>query len=135
MTDRPSTGSGEGDGGDSVATHRIAVARAYVDALVSHDASEVRLHPDCTRVEMGFKTGRNGVHIERSLARGPQFRIIHRVSGFEAIVEGHTVSTKYRVHVRPKVLGLWAPVSESFLIDDEFRIRTIVARFGLPRRR
>ena len=32
-------------------------------------------------------------------------------------------------------VGLWAPVSESFLIDDEVRIRTIVARFGFPRRR
>ena len=72
------------DEGDSVGGQRIAVARAYVDALVSHDPSGVRLHPDCTRVEMGIKTGRSGDHIARSLARGPQFRLIHRVSGFEA---------------------------------------------------
>ncbi|WP_431816755.1 hypothetical protein [Gordonia jacobaea] len=123
------------DDGDSVGGQRIAAARAYVDALVSHDSSGVRLHPDCTRVEMGIKTGRSGDHIARSLARGPQFRLIHRVSGFEAVVEGHTVSTKYRVHLAPKAFGLWAPVSESFLIDDEVRIRTIVARFGFPRRR
>ncbi|GAB35618.1 hypothetical protein [Gordonia otitidis] len=128
----PASASGDGD---SVGGQRIAAARAYVDALVSHDPSGVNLHPDCTRVEMGIKTGRSGSHIARSLARGPQFRLIHRVSGFTATVEGHTVSTKYRVHVVPRALGLWAPVSESFLIDDEFRIRTIVARFGLPRRR
>lgn len=113
---------------------RVAAARAYVDALVSHDPSDVALHPDCTRVELGIKTGRNGAHIARSLARGPQFRLIHRISGFTATVDGHSVRTRYRVHVRPKALGLAAPVSETFVIDDDGRIRAIAARFGVPRR-
>ncbi|GAC85456.1 hypothetical protein GP2_035_00300 [Gordonia paraffinivorans NBRC 108238] len=112
----------------------LAAARAYVDALVSHDPSGVSLHPDCTRVEFGLKTGRNGPHIARSLARGPQFRVIHRISDFTATVDGHTVSTRYVVHVRPKALKLGAEVSETFVVDDENRIRAIVARFGLPRR-
>lgn len=114
---------------------RIAAAKAYVDALVSHDASGVALHPECTRVELGVKTGRNGPHIVRSLERGPQFRLIHRISEFTAEVDGPTVSTRYWVHVAPKILGLAAPVTESFVIDDEERIRAIVARFGFPRRR
>ncbi|MEO9327959.1 hypothetical protein [Gordonia aurantiaca] len=120
-------------GGDR-AQQRVAAARAYVDALVSHDPSGVPLHPDCTRVEFGLKTGRNGPHIARSLARGPQFRVIHRVSDFTATVDGHSVTTRYVVHVRPKLLGLGAPVSETFVVDDENRIRAIVARFGFPRR-
>ncbi|MGC4935533.1 hypothetical protein ACLQ3C_17835 [Gordonia sp. DT30] len=119
---------------DSVAGGRVAAAKAYVDALVSHDASAVSLHPDCTRVELGVKTGRNGPHIARSLERGPQFRLIYRVSGFEATVDGHSVSTRYLVHVRPKTLKLAAPVSETFVIDEDNRIRAIVARFGPPRR-
>ncbi|WHU47645.1 hypothetical protein QNM97_01085 [Gordonia sp. L191] len=119
---------------DAVAATRVAAARAYVDALVSHDASAVDLHPDCTRVEFGVKTGRNGPHIARSLERGPQFRLIHRVSAFEATVDGHSVTTRYLVHVAPKMLGLAAPVSETFVIDEDTRIRAIVARFGLPRR-
>ena len=72
---------------------RVAAAKAYVDALGSHDASGVSLHPDCTRVEFGIKTGRNGPHIAKSLERGPQFRVIMRISGFEATVDGHSVTT------------------------------------------
>ncbi|MHC3002588.1 hypothetical protein [Gordonia metallireducens] len=112
---------------------RIAAARAYVDALVSHDPSAVSLHPDCTRVEFGVRTGRNGPHIARSLAKGPQFRLIHRISDFTATVDGHSVTTRYVVHVRPRALRLGASVSETFVVDEENRIRAIVARFGLPR--
>ncbi|MEE3853225.1 hypothetical protein VZC37_23005 [Gordonia sp. LSe1-13] len=117
------------------AAQRVAAARAYVDALVSHDPSHVSLHPECTRIELGLKTGRNGPHISRGLRRAPQFRLIHRISEFDADVDGHMVSTRYWVHVRPKALGLAAHVTESFVVDDENRIRAIVARFGVPRRR
>ncbi len=117
------------------AAQRVAAARAYVDALVSHDPSGVSLHPECTRVELGFKTGRNGPHIARGLRRGPQFRLIHRISEFSADVDGHMVATRYWVHVRPKMLGLAAHVHESFVVDEDNRIRAIVARFGVPRRR
>ena len=113
---------------------KIAAAKAYVDALVSHNASEVRLHPDCTRHEMGVKTGRNGGHIARSLAFGPQFKLIHEVSDFTATVDGDHVDTSYRVHVRPKALGLSSRVTESFDIDDVGRIRQIVASFSPPTR-
>lgn len=115
-------------------SRRVAIARAYVDALVSHDPSVVSLHPDCTRVEFGVRTGRNGPHITRSLARGPQSRLIHAVSGFTATVDQHTVTTRYFVHVQPRALGLAAEVRESFLIDDDGRITAITARFGRPRR-
>lgn len=119
---------------DDVHARRVAAARAYVDALVSHDPSAVSLHPDCTRIEFGIKTGRNGRHIARSLAAGPQFKLIHRVGDFVATVDGHAVTTRYDVHVRPKALGLAARVSETFIIDEDFSIRAIVARFGVPRR-
>ena len=113
---------------------RIAAARAYIDALVTHDPSDVSLHPDCTRTELGIRTGRNGDHIRRSLARGPQFRLIHAVSDVEASVDGHNVTTRYLVHLHPKPLRLAAEVRETFIVDDQLRIRAIVARFGLPRR-
>lgn len=113
---------------------KIAVAKAYVDALVSHDPTHVELTPDCTRHELGVKTGRNGRHIARSLARGPQFRLIYAVSDFTATVDGDRVDTRYLVHVRPKSLGLAAPVTESFHIDAAGSIDRIVARFGVPTR-
>lgn len=119
---------------DDQSPERIAAARAYVDALVSHDPSGVALHPDCTRVEFGVRTGRSGAHIARSLARGPQFRLIRAVSDVEASIDGHTVVTRYLVHVHPAPLRLAAEVREVFVVDDELRIRAIVARFGVPRR-
>lgn len=113
-------------------SEKIARARAYVDALVSHDASEVVLAADCTRRELGVKTGRNGAHIARSLERGPQFRLIHAVSDFSAVVDGDTVATSYLVHVHPKILGLAARVTERFVFDDDGRIGAIVASFSVP---
>ncbi|MFT3660159.1 MAG: hypothetical protein QM809_01815 [Gordonia sp. (in: high G+C Gram-positive bacteria)] len=112
----------------------IAAARAYVDALVSHDPSAVPLHPACTRTELGVTTGRDGRHIARSLAHGPQFRLIHAVGDFTATVSGRRVETTFVVHVRPKALGLGARVVESFEFDDEDLITRIVARFSPPRR-
>lgn len=112
----------------------IAGARAYVDALLSHDPTAVPLAESCTRAEMGVRTGRNGPHIRRSLARGPQFRIIHAVSDFHADVTREVVHATYRVHTRPRRLGICAEVSETFEFDDTGRIIRIEARFGAPHR-
>lgn len=116
-------------------TDRIAAARAYVDALVSHDAADVPLASSCTRTELGVKTGRNGDHIRRSLNGGPQFKLIHRISEFTATVDGDTVSTTYYVHIQPKPLGLAARVVESFVVNDAGEITSIVASFSAPRRK
>ena len=85
---------------------RIAAARAYVDALVSHDPSAVALHPDCTRVEFGVRTGRDGDHIARSLARGPQFRLIHRISDFTATVDGFYGGVETLVETQEEAIEL-----------------------------
>jgi hypothetical protein len=68
-------------------TERIAAAQAYIDALVTHDASAV-LAPDCTRVEVGLKTGFSGNHLRRSLDRGPQYRTIAATTTPEFTVDG-----------------------------------------------
>lgn len=114
---------------------RIAAARAYVDALVSHDASAVSLTPGCTRVELGVKTGRNGEHIRRSLNNGPQFKLIYKISDFTANVVDGTVNTTYYVHVHPKALGLAARVVESFDVDESGAISAIIAKFSVPTRK
>ncbi|WP_020105986.1 hypothetical protein [Nocardia sp. 348MFTsu5.1] len=112
----------------------IAAAKSYVDALVSHDPSQVPFHPDCVRIEMGLKTGRNGNHLRRGLARGPQFRLIHTIGDFTATVTDGVVHSTFYVHVHPKPLRLSALVTESFEFDETGRILKIVARFGIPRR-
>lgn len=113
----------------------VAAAKTYVDALVSHDPATVPFHPDCVRIELGVKTGRNGEHLRRSLARGPQYRVIHTISEFTSRVEGRVVHVTFYVHVHPKPLKLAAKVTESFEFDADGRIVKIIAKFGVPRRR
>ena len=36
---------------------RVAAAQAYISALAHHRADDVPFAPDCTRVEVGLKTG------------------------------------------------------------------------------
>lgn len=114
---------------------RVAAARAYVDALVSHDPSQVPFAPDCTRTEMGVRTGFSGSHLARSLANGPQFRVIHTIFDFVSRVDdAGVVHTDYWLGVGPKALRLRVNVKETFEFDDEDRIIKLVAKFGVPRR-
>lgn len=113
-------------------SEKIEAAKAYVNALVTHNVNGVRLHPDCTRTELGIKTGRNGAHISRSLMLGPQFRLIHDITDFSAtVVDGH-VDTSYLVHVQPSFLGLASRVTERFEVDELGRITAITASFSAP---
>ncbi|QDQ99188.1 hypothetical protein FO059_08770 [Tomitella fengzijianii] len=107
----------------------MAAARAYIDALVSHDASAVPLAPDAVRYEMGLKTGRSGAHIARSLERGPQFRVIEGVRDVTAWREGETVRTRYAIDTT--VLGVnlvVAQVTEEFEVRGDAAIHRIDAR-------
>lgn len=97
---------------------RIAVARAYIDALVSHRGDDVAFAPDCTRVENGLKTGFSGDHLRRSLNRGPQFRLIKSVDIREATVTGDEVRVRFDLATKPAVagVGVGAHVDETFTI-------------------
>ncbi|MBJ8340101.1 hypothetical protein JGU71_14505 [Antrihabitans sp. YC3-6] len=76
-------------------TDRIAVARSYIDALVSHDGKSVPFARGAVRYEVGVKTGRSGKHLQRSLSRGPQYRVIMGVRKLDAAVDGDVVHTEY----------------------------------------
>lgn len=113
------------------ATDRIAVARAYIDALVSHDGGSVSFAPDAVRYELGLKTGRSGNHLRRSLSRGPQFRVILGVRDVVASVEGDVVHTEYLLD--SGFLGrrlMTVRIVEDFLIPAvDPRIHRIDAKF------
>ena len=99
---------------------RIAAAQAYIDALVSHDASTVPFAPNCTRIEFGVKTGFSGNHLQRSLNGGPQYRVILSATAPEFTVEGDRVrarSTWRRSRRWPVRVG--AHVDETFVIPAE----------------
>lgn len=72
-----------------------AMARAYIDALVSHDASAVRFTPDATRVEAGLQTGFNGPQLRNDLDHGIQYRIIQGVRDLTMSESDDTVHTRY----------------------------------------
>lgn len=117
-----------------VDTDREAVARAYLDALISHDASAVRFAPGATRVEAGLKTGFSGRQLARDLTHGPQYRVIQGIRDLEMSEQGDVVSTRYLLDAGVAGVKLMTvEITETFQIPDG-SIHAIVAhiapRFG-----
>jgi hypothetical protein len=97
---------------------RTAAAESYVDALVSHDGDAVPFAPDCIRIENGLKTGFSGKHLQRSLNRGPQYRIIEAATDRAFAVDGDHVHATFTIVTKVR-LGrrrLVAAVHETMLI-------------------
>ncbi|WP_137723031.1 hypothetical protein [Prescottella subtropica] len=76
-------------------TPNQAMARAYIDALVSHDASAVRFTPGATRVEVGLQTGFDGPQLTNDLNHGIQYRVVQGVRDLTLTDTGDTVRTRY----------------------------------------
>ncbi len=112
-------------------TDRIAAAEAYLDALVSHDASAVPFADGCVRIENGLKTGFSGNHLRRSLNRGPQFRLLAAITDREFTIDGDEVRATFTVVLKVKVAGrrVVASTAETFLIPaSDGKIHHIHAR-------
>ncbi|MFY9918190.1 MAG: hypothetical protein WAL26_07300, partial [Mycobacterium sp.] len=97
---------------------RIAAAQAYIDALVNHDANNVPFAPDCTRIEVGLKTGFSGDHLRRSLNGGPQYRVIASTTVPEFSVDGEQIRAKFDLVTKPSLAGrrVGAHIDETFVI-------------------
>ena len=97
-------------------TDRIAAAQAYISALADHRADAVPFAADCTRVEVGLKTGFSGSHLRRSLNRGPQYRVIASTTAPEFTVDGDRVRARFDVITKPSIAGrrVCAHVDETF---------------------
>lgn len=100
---------------------RIAAAQSYIDALVSHDGDSVPFAPDCTRIEIGIKTGFSGNHLRRSLNRGPQYRVIAAVTTPEFRVDGDEVRARFDLVTKPSLAGrrVGVHIDETFVIPAE----------------
>jgi F420H(2)-dependent quinone reductase len=99
-------------------TERIAAAQGYIDALVSHRADAVAFAPDCTRVEVGLKTGFSGDHLRRSLNGGPQYRVIESTTTPVFTVNGDEIRAQFDLVTKPSLAGrrVGAHIDETFLI-------------------
>jgi hypothetical protein len=110
-------------------TDRIAAAQSYIDALVSHDASGVPFATDCTRVEVGIKTGFSGNHLRRSLNGGPQYLVISSATVPEFTVDGDVVRARFDLATKPSIAGrrVGAHIDETFVIPEDGLIHRISA--------
>lgn len=99
---------------------RIAAALSYIDALVTHDANGVPFAPNCTRTEVGIKTGFSGEHLRRSLNRGLQYRIITAHTEPEFTTSCDEVRARFDIITAPTFAGrrVCAHVDETFLIPE-----------------
>ena len=106
---------------------RQAIARAYLDALVSHDASAVPFAPDATRVEVGFQTGYSGPQLSADLENGLQYRVIQGIRDLTMFESGDTVTTHYLLDTGVGDIRLTTvEITETFVIPVD-SIQTIEA--------
>jgi hypothetical protein len=106
---------------------RQAIARAYLDALVSHDASAVPFAPDATRVEVGLQTGFSGPQLSADLENGLQYRVIEGIRDLTMSESGDTVTTHYLLDTAVAGVRLTTvEITETFVIPVD-AIQTIEA--------
>jgi hypothetical protein len=105
----------------------IAIATRYLDALVSHDGSEVPLAPGCRRTELGTDTGSSGDAIRVHLTT--------EIMGYRDVrwfVEGDDVIAFYVLDA----YGTTVDIAERFRIHDGLihEIEAIFTIKGSPAR-
>lgn len=111
---------------------RVEAAHSYIRSLLTHDSSDVALHPRATRVEQGIQTGYSGRQLRADLAHGPQYRVIRGVHDVHDRVVDGVVHTDYALDVGLGDARLTTVrVRETFTYDDA-AIRTITAHISLP---
>ncbi|MFZ2172659.1 MAG: 3'(2'),5'-bisphosphate nucleotidase CysQ [Rhodococcus sp. (in: high G+C Gram-positive bacteria)] len=86
---------------DAADTGRVAMARAYIDALVTHDATKVRLAENAWRVENGQRTGESGAVIRDELENGPQYQAIQAVRELTFHEWGENVVARFLLDLGP----------------------------------
>lgn len=74
---------------------RIAMAREYLDALLTHDATKVRFAPGAWRVENGQRTGDTGAYISNDLEHGQHYRGIVAIRELTLREWGESVVARY----------------------------------------
>ncbi|WP_072690231.1 hypothetical protein [Rhodococcus marinonascens] len=96
---------------------QVDVARAYLNALLSHNGNSVPIEPSAVRYEAGLKTAFSGNHLRRSLSGGPQYRLIRLIRDCAWSVEGDDVTADYLLDA-----GLFGHTLVTVRVVETFRI-------------
>jgi hypothetical protein len=95
----------------------IAACQAYLDALVSHDASRVPLAADCWRVENGADTGASG----DAIAKGLESPIMQMVAGVDDVrwyVDSDDAAAFFTLQVKAGERRATCRIAERFRVRD-----------------
>ncbi|WP_305094597.1 3'(2'),5'-bisphosphate nucleotidase CysQ [Prescottella sp. R16] len=95
---------------------RIAMAREYIDSLVTHDASKVRLARHCRRWENGQPTGDSGDEIRTMLETGAQYRPVTGVRDLTFREWGSDVVARFLLDMTAGPGTLTVAITEHFAI-------------------
>ncbi len=108
---------------------RVAMAREYIKALLSHDATKVRLADECRRVENGQQTGDTGSFISHELENGAQYIPIIAVRDVKIREWGSSVVARFVLDFDG---GMTVSVTEHFDIPagDIVAITAIIEPVG-----
>jgi hypothetical protein len=96
----------------------IAAATTYLNALVSHNSSEVRLAPNAIRTENAYDTGDSGPGIANDLATNPQYLLIHDIRDVRWFVDGDQAIAFYLLDVINGLQIATTHVAERFQVDS-----------------
>ncbi|MGO4203589.1 3'(2'),5'-bisphosphate nucleotidase CysQ [Rhodococcus sp. TAF43] len=114
-------------------TPRVAMAREYIDSLVTHDTSKVRLARHCHRYENGQRTGDSGDEIRAMLENGAQYRPISAVRDLEFREWGTDVVARFLLDMSFGRDTLTVAITEHFAIPSA-EIDSITAIIEPPQR-
>ncbi|MFD4180243.1 3'(2'),5'-bisphosphate nucleotidase CysQ [Rhodococcus sp. NPDC058514] len=95
---------------------RVAMVREYLDSLVSHDASKVRLARDCFRVENGQRTGDSGPLIIAELEHGDQYKPITGIRDLEFREWGPNVVARFLLDMGAGEHVITVAITEHFAV-------------------
>ena len=95
----------------------VAACQAYLDALVSHDASAVPLAADCWRVENGADTGASRDAIVKGL-ESPVMKMVAGIDDLRWYVDGDDAAVLFTLRVQAGERRATCCIAERFRVRD-----------------
>jgi hypothetical protein len=105
---------------DTSRTCVIATATSYLNALQSHDASQVPLAPTAIRTENAVDTGDSGAQIANDLQTNPQYQLISGIRNVRWFVDGDNAIAMYLLDTAVPGTGVHAATAH---LAERFQVQ------------